>query len=64
MDETPALEEEEDEGPSGLTFDECRSFFEFLKHINDIDLAFDFYNYAGTDIDKETMKQVYLIVHY
>jgi len=50
--------EEEEQGPLGLTFEECRSFFEFLKHINDIDLAFDFYNYAGTDIDKETLKQV------
>jgi len=51
-------EEEQEQRQYGITFEECRSFFEFLKHINDIDLAFDFYNYAGSDIDKETLKQV------
>ena len=47
-----------DEDCKGITFEETKAFFLFLKHINDIDIAFDFYHVVGTDIDKATMKQV------
>lgn len=42
----------------GISFEETNSFFHFLKHIHDIDVAFDFYHAVGADIDKNTMKQV------
>ena len=42
----------------GISFNETKSFFAFLKHINDVDVAFDFYHIVGTDIDKDTLKQV------
>lgn len=46
------------EDTEGISFKDMHSFFLFLKHIHDIDIAFDFYHAVGADIDKETMKQV------
>nr|XP_002128176.1 calcium uptake protein 1, mitochondrial [Ciona intestinalis] len=42
----------------GISFQETKAFFLFLKHINDVDVAFDFYHVVGADVDKATMKQV------
>lgn len=47
-----------DEKCKGVTFEETKAFFVFIKQINDVDLAFDFYRVVGADIDKETMKRV------
>nr|CAB3263834.1 calcium uptake protein 1, mitochondrial [Phallusia mammillata] len=49
---------EEGESVKGISFEETKAFFHFLKHINDVDVAFDFYHVVGADIDKHTMKQV------
>lgn len=46
------------EDGEGISFKDMQSFFLFLKHIQDIDIAFDFYHAVGADIDKDSMKQV------
>ena len=47
-----------DQETDGVSFEETKAFFVFIKQINDVDLAFDFYRVVGADIDKETMKRV------
>merc|ERR1712183_984339 len=46
------------ESKVGISFEESRSFFLFIKQIHDVDLAFDFYRVVGAEIDMETMKRV------
>ncbi|XP_039257817.2 calcium uptake protein 1, mitochondrial-like isoform X1 [Styela clava] len=46
----------------GISFKDMQSFFLFLKHIQDIDIAFDYYHAVGADIDKATMKQIFISV--
>lgn len=48
----------DEEEAKGISFEETKAFFHFLKSINDVDMAFDFYHVVGADIDKQTMKQV------
>lgn len=50
------------EDGEGISFKDMQSFFLFLKHIHDIDIAFDFYHAVGADIDKDSMKQVWCTV--
>ena len=47
-----------DESKVGISFEETKSFFLFIKQIHDVDLAFDFYRVVGAEIDMETMKRV------
>uniref|UniRef100_A0A8K9XIE0 Calcium uptake protein 1, mitochondrial n=1 Tax=Oncorhynchus mykiss TaxID=8022 RepID=A0A8K9XIE0_ONCMY len=42
----------------GITFEEVKNFFTFLKNVNDVDTALSFHHMAGASIDKATMKQV------
>ncbi|CAJ0604109.1 unnamed protein product [Cylicocyclus nassatus] len=42
----------------GITFDETRAFFQFLYHIEDVDMALHFHRMAGLSIDAELLKRV------
>ncbi|CAI5447112.1 unnamed protein product [Caenorhabditis angaria] len=46
----------------GITFAETRAFFEFLYHIDDIDIALHFHKMAGMAIDAKLLKRVALKV--
>ncbi|CAB3409980.1 unnamed protein product [Caenorhabditis bovis] len=42
----------------GVDFEETKSFFEFLYHIDDVDIALHFHKMAGMSIDGKLLKRV------
>uniref|UniRef100_A0A1I7WMH8 EF-hand domain-containing protein n=1 Tax=Heterorhabditis bacteriophora TaxID=37862 RepID=A0A1I7WMH8_HETBA len=45
-------------GGPGVTFEETHSFFEFLYHIEDVDMALYFHRMAGLSVDAQLLKRV------
>ncbi|EPB75807.1 EF hand [Ancylostoma ceylanicum] len=46
------------ENARGISFEETRAFFQFLYHIEDVDMALHFHRMAGLSIDAELLKRV------
>ncbi|KAK6747790.1 hypothetical protein RB195_000779 [Necator americanus] len=46
------------ESHTGISFEETRAFFQFLYHIEDVDMALHFHRMAGLAIDAELLKRV------
>lgn len=42
----------------GVSFEETKAFFEFLYHIDDVDIALHFHKMAGMSIDAKLLKRV------
>uniref|UniRef100_A0A1I7TE60 Calcium uptake protein 1 homolog, mitochondrial n=1 Tax=Caenorhabditis tropicalis TaxID=1561998 RepID=A0A1I7TE60_9PELO len=42
----------------GINFEETKAFFEFLYHIDDVDIALHFHKMAGMSIDAKLLKRV------
>jgi len=47
----------------GISFEDYRSFYNFLRNIHDIDVALTFYHIAGSSIDKQIFRHVAKIVN-
>ncbi|KAF1758069.1 hypothetical protein GCK72_014527 [Caenorhabditis remanei] len=46
------------EESKGVSFEETKAFFEFLYHIDDVDIALHFHKMAGMSIDAKLLKRV------
>ncbi|CAI2351448.1 unnamed protein product [Caenorhabditis sp. 36 PRJEB53466] len=46
------------ENAKGVNFEETKAFFEFLYHIDDVDIALHFHKMAGMSIDGKLLKRV------